>query len=117
MRAFHEHWVVVAVASNGLVGAWGLWLAWRRAAPGRPFATARGVAILAMLVQVGAGFWLVAGGAEPPDIHTFYGFLILFSLTFGYIYRAQLARWPGLGYGLLLLWVMGLGLQAWSNAT
>ena len=46
----------------------------------------------------------------------FYGFLILFTFAFAYIYRAQLDRRPALYYGLLLLFVMGLGIRAWSNA-
>ncbi len=117
MRAFHEYWFFVAVALNGLAGGWGVWLAWRRRPVTGLFPAARTAAIVAMLVQVGAGFWLFNQGPEPPSIHTFYGFLILFSYTFAYIYRAQLDRRPGLSYGLLLLWVAGLGLQAWANAS
>ncbi len=116
MRGFHANWFYVAVATNGLVGLWGLWLAFRRRAIGGAFAAARAVAIGAMLVQVGAGFWLYNEGFRPPSIHMFYGFLILFAYTFAYIYRAQLDRRPGLYYGLLLLFVMGLGIRAWTNA-
>ncbi len=116
MRTFHENWFWVAVASNGLVGIWGLLLAWRKAAIGTPFAIARGAAIGAMLVQVGAGFIVFNEGFRPPSIHMFYGFLILFTYTFAYIYRAQMDRRPALSYGLLLLFVMGLGIRAFANA-
>ena len=116
MRTFHANWFWVAVASNGLVGLWGLFLAWRRKGIDLAFGIARGAAITAMLVQVGVGFLLYNDGWRPPSIHMFYGFLILFVYSFAYIYRAQLDRRPALSYGLLLLFVMGLGLGAWTNA-
>ena len=116
MRDFHSGWFWVAVGSNGLVGVWGLVLAWRRTGIDFVFGLARGAAIAAMLVQVGTGFVLYNEGWRPPSIHVFYGFLILFTYTFAYIYRTQMDRRPALSYGLLLLWVMGLGLQAWANA-
>jgi hypothetical protein len=31
------------------------------------------------------------------------------------VYRSQLAKRPALAYGLLMLFVMGLGLRAWAN--
>ncbi len=116
MRAFHESWFYVAVVVNGLVGLWGVGLAVARRMPGKPFSVARSTAIAAMLIQVGTGFLLYNQGFRPPSIHMFYGFLILFTFTFAYIYRAQLDRRPALYYGLLLLFVMGLGIRAWTNA-
>ncbi len=116
MRSFHENWFWVAVVSNGLVGLGGLVLALLKRPVGRGFAAARAAAIVAMLVQVGAGFWLFNQGFEPPSIHMFYGFLILFAFTFAYVYRAQMDRRPALSYGLLLLFVMGLGIRAFANA-
>ena len=115
MRAFHENWFWVAIITNGLVGIWGLAFAFTRRVPGRAFSVARGAAILAMLVQVGAGFLLYNQGFRPPSIHMFYGFLILFTYTYAYIYRAQMDKRPALSYGLLLLFVMGLGIRAFSN--
>ena len=67
-------------------------------------------------MQVGLGFLAYNEGFRPQDdFHLFYGFVILFTLTFAYIYKSQLARRPALAYGLLLLFVMGLGLRAWAN--
>ena len=116
MRSFHANWFYVAVVTNGVVGLWGLWLGIRKMAMGRAFPVARAAAIVTMLVQVGAGFWLYNEGFRPPSIHMFYGFLILFAFAFAYIYRAQLDKRPALYYGLLLLFVMGLGIRAWTNA-
>jgi hypothetical protein len=45
----------------------------------------------------------------------FYGVVIAITFSLAYVYRAQLARKPALGYGLLLLFVMGLGIRAWMN--
>ena len=113
---FHGHWVSVALASAGLVGAWGLLLAAMRREPGRAFAVAGGAAAIAMLVQVTAGLILYGRGLRPLNaFHVFYGIVIVVTFGFAYIYRAQFAKRPALSYGLLLLFVMGLGFRAWSN--
>ncbi|MEN8233813.1 MAG: hypothetical protein ABFR89_02680 [Actinomycetota bacterium] len=113
---FHERWVFVALTATGLVGAWGLVLAVLRRPPGRLFRSAAGIAVVAMLVQVGAGLILYGKGLRPVNgFHVFYGILIVVTFSFAYIYRTQFARRPALSYGLLLLFVMGLGFRAWSN--
>ena len=113
MLAFHQAWFYVATLSTGLVGVWGvgLSLARRTAPPAYAWATAG--AIGAMLVQVATGLWMYGQGREPGGLHLFYGVVIVFTLAIAYVYRSQLARRPALSYGLLLLFVMGLGLRAW----
>ena len=114
----HAHWVWVALATTGLVGLWGLGLAIFKQRPGRAFGIAAGVAIVAMLVQVAAGVALYVYGLRPLNgFHVFYGILIAVTFSLAYVYRAHLARRPALWYGLLLLFVMGLGFRAWSNVT
>ena len=100
----------------GLVGVWGLALAvWRRE-PGRPFGVGFGVATVAVLAQVGLGLWArAAGDVEPGGQHMFYGIVIVFTLAFAYIYRSQMARRPALAYGVLALFLMGLGMRAIAN--
>jgi hypothetical protein len=116
MRTLHANWFYVAVIGTGLVGLLGLGWAIVRRPPPAWFRYAVGGAIVAMLVQVGLGFAAYAEGFRPDDdFHLFYGFVILFTFTFAYIYRSQLAKRPALAYGLLLLFVMGLGLRAWAN--
>ena len=116
MLEFHANWFYVAVITCGLVGLWGLGLALRKTEPNRAFLTARWVAITVMLIQVGAGLVLWGEGRRPGDaFHVFYGVVIAVTFSFAYIYRIQLERRPALSYGLLLLFVMGLGLRAWSN--
>ncbi len=116
MRAFHESWFWVAVTTTGVVGLWGLVLAiMKRQAP-TAFRYARWLAFGVMGVQVGAGLLLYADGWRPAnDFHLFYGIVIAFTFAFAYIYRIQLERRSELGYGLLLLFIMGLGFRAWSN--
>ncbi|HSM01204.1 MAG TPA: hypothetical protein VK960_02020 [Acidimicrobiia bacterium] len=116
MRDLHGSWFYVAVIITGLVGLWGVAAAIARKASGRWFRIATWIAIGVMLVQVMLGLLAYNEGFRPQDdFHLFYGFVILFTFAFAYIYRAQLARRPALYYGLLLLFVMGLGLRAWAN--
>ena len=116
MRSLHANWFWVAVVSTGLVGLWGLALAIMKRPADRWFRLAAGVATVAMLMQVAFGLIAFGQGHEPADdFHLFYGFVILFTFAFAYIFRAKLAKRPALAYGLLLLFVMGLGLRAWAN--
>lgn len=116
MRAFHEQWVWVAVVSTGLVGLWGLTLAVMKRPIDRRFEAARAIAIVALLIQVAAGVVIYGQGNRASNgFHVFYGIVISFTLSFAYIYRSQLSRRPALSYGLLLLFVMGLGIRAWTT--
>lgn len=118
MLSFHANWFYVAVITTGAVGVTGVGFAVARREPGPWFLWARAAAITAMLIQVAAGVVLYQRGDRPGNgFHVFYGVVIAFTLAFAYLYRAQLSRRPALGYGLLLLFVMGLGLRAWANVT
>jgi hypothetical protein len=119
MLWFHQNWFWVSVISTGLVGTWGLGLAIAKRPPALAFYAARVAAISAMLIQVGAGVWMYVVDERRPgnDFHLFYGVVIAFTLSLAYVYRSQLGRKPDVGYGLLLLFVMGLGLRAWANVS
>jgi len=113
---FHREWFYVAVGSLGFVGAWGLVLAIAKRPMSRSFVWARGLAIGAILLQVAAGVYLYSNGVRPGNsFHVFYGIVIVVTLTFAYLYRSTMAQKPALTYGLLLLFMMGLGLRAWAN--
>lgn len=112
MEAFHTTWGWVAVSLAGLAGLVGIVSAIRRRPPTRLFWILAGAGMSAMVVQVLAGIVLYLQDEDPGAFHMFYGFLVLFSLAFAYIYRSQLAKRPGLSWGILLLFVMGLGLRA-----
>lgn len=112
MRSLHEYWGWSAAAVTGLVGLWGVLLAWRRLDPSRGFWVGVAGATTVTLGQVGFGVYLIAGeGLTAGDQHVFYGITIAFVFAFAYIYRSQLARRPALYYGALLLFVMGLCLR------
>ena len=113
---FHQNWFWVAVVTCGIVGAWGLVTAIIKRDPPRAFSWARAMAIAVMLVQVGAGVYLYSNNVRPGNsFHVFYGVVIVITFTLAYLYRSTMARRPALTYGVLLLFVMGLGLRAWAN--
>lgn len=115
---FHQEWFYVAVVTTGLVGLCGLVLAVMKREPGRWFGYARAVAITAMLIQIGAGVILYSNDLRPGNsFHIFYGVVIAVTLTLAYVYRSTMAKRPALTYGILLLFVMGLGLRAWANVS
>ena len=106
-------WVAVGVC--GASGVLGLVYHFAKRGPDRFFKAAAGLAVIVMVVQVGLGLLLFARDYEPGSIHMFYGFVILLTLTFVYIYRVQFERRPALYWGLVLLFMMGLGLRGISN--
>ena len=112
MEAFHTTWGWVAVAIAGLGGLVGLALAIAKRPSTRAFWILAGGGMVAMVVQVLAGVVLYLQDHDPGAFHMFYGFLVLFGLAFAYMYRSQLAKRPALAWGLLMLFVMGLGLRA-----
>lgn len=116
MGALHElaGWVTVVV--SGIVGLWGVILAWRGADARRPFWVGVVLAVAMTVFQVLSGLYLVVGeGVEAGDQHVFYGLVIAFVLAFAYIYRPAMGRRPAFAYGLMLLFVMGLSLRAIST--
>ena len=116
MRDLHASWFWVAVLSTGVVGLWGLVLASLKRPPGRAFAFGRAGAITAALIQVGLGVILWQQGLRPGNnFHVFYGVVTAITLSIAYVSRSAMAKRPALTYGLLLLFVMGLGLRAYAN--
>ncbi len=113
----HRRFGWAAVIIMGIVGLWGLVLAVFRKEPGRAYAVGAALASVALLTQVGMGLWVYVNfDAEwAGNQHVFYGIVILFTFSFAYIYRAQLAKRSALSYGLLGLFLMGLGIRGIQN--
>lgn len=112
MEGFHTTWGWVAISLAGLAGLVGIGYAVAKREVTRPFWILAGAGMGAMVIQVLAGIVLYLQDEDPGAFHMFYGFLVLFSLAFAYMYRSQLARRPALAWGILLLFIMGLGLRA-----
>lgn len=111
----HKNLAYVVVGSCGSLGLFAMGLSFaKREMPGW-FDIAKYLALGSALVQVSLGLVLYGQDNNPGSIHMFYGTVTLFTLAFAYIYRATLAGRPGLRWGLLLLFVMGLGIRGWMN--
>lgn len=107
----HRVWGWIAVGLSAAAGLFGIGLAIAKRPPGRWFRYMAAVAIVALIIQVLLGVGAMAAGTDPGNIHLFYGVVVAFALAFAYIYRAQLAKRPALYWGLLLLFLMGLGIR------
>ena len=99
--------------ANGISGVWRL-AAWRwERLRGRPLWIGVIVSESMLMVQVLVGTALVAGfDYEPPRIHMFYGFLVFVSVGLAYQYRDSMRGRLELLYGLVGLFLMGLGIRA-----
>lgn len=112
MEAFHTTWGWVAISIAGVAGLVGVGFAIARRPLTKAFWILAGSGMVALVIQVLAGVVLYLQDEDPGAFHMFYGFLVLFSLSFAYMYRSQMAKRPALAWGLLMLFVMGLGLRA-----
>lgn len=115
VASIHSWFAWVAISIAGVSGVLGLAYHLRKRAVDTVFKVAVTISIVTMLVQVGLGLIAFGQDLEPGSIHMFYGFVILLTLTFIYIYRIQFERRPTLYWGLALLFLMGLGLRGVMN--
>jgi len=118
LRSFHGVWGYVAIVANGIAGVAAL-VAWR-------LKKVRGgwlwwVTIAAesmMMLQVLIGVILVSSKEyTAPRFHMFYGFLAFLTVGLAYSYRRQMRGRRELFYGLVGLFIMGLGIRAVLQAT
>ena len=102
----------MAVGVCGLAGLFGIGLAILHRSPGRIFQVALAAAVGTVIVQVLLGLGSMnLEDKNPGNQHVFYGVVISFTLGFAYIYRAQFRKRPALYYGLLMVFLMGLGIR------
>ena len=115
---FHKVWAYVAIAANALVGIAAL-VAWRvRRWRGRWLWFATIAAEAAMMLQVVVGVALVASDEYvAPRFHMFYGFVAFVTVGIAYSYRQQMRGRKELFYGLVGLFIMGLGIRAILQAS
>lgn len=104
-------WVVTI--ANGLAGVWALAAHFVEPARRRSLWIFVGVAQVLLFVQVSLGVArLQQLEGEPPEFHTFYGFLTLIGVAILYGYRTQLNDYRYLLYGGGSLFIMGLAIRA-----
>lgn len=116
----HQGFGWFLIVANGIVGLWTLLTLWGPAArlDGPVLVWTRNVAHGAVPVQVVLGVILLQlQGIDPASMtfHVFYGVVAVISIVLGYLY-ARGTEWvqerEPLFYGILSLFVMGLGIRA-----
>lgn len=110
---FHEVWAYVAIGANALAGIV-LLVCWRvKRWRGRWMWIPTIAAEAAMMLQVLVGVILVASkDYVAPRFHMFYGFVAFLTVGIAYSYRQQMRGRRELFYGLVGLFIMGLGIRA-----
>jgi hypothetical protein len=109
----HRTWGYAAIVANFLAGAYTLaawrwprlrtrWLWW-------PTIVAESM----MMVQVVLGVLLVSvQDFKPPRFHMFYGFVAFITVGLAYSYRYAMKGKMEMWYGLVGLFLMGVGIRA-----
>jgi hypothetical protein len=108
----------VVIAANGVVGGLAL-LAWRvPRVRGRWLWVATIAAEVAMILQVLTGVALeMSKEFAAAKFHMFYGFVAFITVGLAYGYRSQMRGRREMLYGLVGLFLMGLGIRAVLQAT
>ena len=101
---------------NAIAGILAL-IAWRvERFRGRHIWIATIVAEVAVLIQVFVGVILVASHRyEAPRFHMFYGFVAFITVGLAYQYRGYMKDRRTMIYGLVGLFLMGVGIRAWMQ--
>ena len=113
LLSFHKVWAYVAIVANALAGIV-LLVCWRvERWRGRWMWIPTIAAEAAMMLQVVLGVVLVASDEYvAPRFHMFYGFVAFLTVGIAYSYRQQMRGRRELFYGLVGLFIMGLGIRA-----
>jgi hypothetical protein len=113
VREFHDVWAYIAIVANAVAGIAAL-VAYRfRSLRGRIVWGVTIGAEVAMLVEVLSGVILLANDRYTvARFHTFYGILAFITIAGAYAYRKSMRDRAELYYGLIGLFIMGLGLRA-----
>ena len=115
LRDFHVVFGYVAIVANGAAGM-GALLVWQvRRLRGRWIWVLTIAAEAMMMLEVIVGVILFASDDSRADrlrIHMFYGFLTFVTVGLAYQYRDSLRGRVEMFYGLVGLFIMGLGIRA-----
>lgn len=113
LASAHTLFAWVVVFANGLAGLWCLGAHQVESLRHRLLWWFVGVAQVLLFVEVALGVArLTQLEGDPPEFHTFYGFLTLIAVAILYGYRAQVKHIQYLLYGGGSLFIMGLAIRA-----
>ena len=118
LRDFHEVFGYVAIVANGFAGVAALLAYWAGRLRGRWVWVVTIVAEAMMMIEVVIGVILVSGDRYvAARFHMFYGFLTFLTVGLAYQYRDALRGRTEMLYGLVGLFIMGLGIRAVVEVT
>jgi hypothetical protein len=109
----HKQFAWVVVIGNALAGLWALGAHFRTSLRTRALWWFTALVEIAIFAQVIMGVIVQnRDDIEPPQFHSFYGFVALITVGIVYAYRYQLRDHIYLLYGGGGLFLMGLGIRA-----
>lgn len=113
LHRVHEVWGYVAIVVNGLAGILAV-VAWRARRVRGPWVWWTTIAAeAAMMAQVVMGVVLVSSDRYTvARFHMFYGFVAFITVGLAYSYRPQMRGRLEMLYGLVGLFLMGVGIRA-----
>ena len=112
VSVFHSTWAWISIYLSGFTGLLLLYYFLANKQKNNIIDYLVKLSIISILIQISAGLYLFGVGVNPGSFHLFYGVVILFTLTFLYIYRDDMNKKPELFWGLAILFIMGLAIRA-----
>ena len=112
VSVFHSIWAWISIYLSGFTGLLLLYYFLANKQKNNITDYLVKLSIVSILIQISAGLYLFGIGVNPGSFHLFYGVVILFTLTFLYIYRDDMNKKPELFWGLAILFIMGLAIRA-----
>lgn len=110
---FHGVWAIISIWTAGISGVVLIAIFISRSAKYEKIGTYLiNLSISTILIQTAGGLILYSQKIDPGSFHLFYGVVVLFTLTFLYVYRSEMNKNYYLYWGLALLFLMGLEIRA-----
>ena len=110
---FHGVWAIISIWTAGISGVVLIAMYISRSAKYEKIGTYLiNLSISTILIQTAGGLILYSQKIDPGSFHLFYGVVVLFTLTFLYVYRSEMNKNYYLYWGLALLFLMGLEIRA-----
>ena len=109
----HGVWAIISIWTAGISGVVLIAIYISRSAKYEKIGTYLiNLSISTILIQTAGGLILYSQKIDPGSFHLFYGVVVLFTLTFLYVYRSEMNKNYYLYWGLALLFLMGLEIRA-----